>query len=275
MAYWILKEIKVVDYEFNIPDTWFNTLEKLRLAQDNFFGKYMRILALDEGNELHRQNWSDPEVEMFFQRLRRERYEQRLTFVCIPVLGEMKQDIVQNRVNFVHEMVNTADKKTGSLNKGRCNFYIVPRSKNIYSPKHRKNLQKSEIKTLLFENMKDKNFLKGIDGRLLLKTYPCNGVWGHPQYLYNKYLKDTNKNFKVKGSFKGLTDSELYAFYKSGLKPKMVGVSKEMEIYSGLTKAMHKIKKYFEANADIVHKLESEQEIASNLKKRMGKVIEE
>ena len=247
MVYWLLHELKITSYDFAIKNMFFNSLENLRLIEDKFFSEPYRILALDEGNELHRQNWREEEVATFFQRLRRERFNQRIKFICIPVLGELMPQIVQSRVNFIHEMVNTSDVRTGSLNKGRVNFYVVPRGNEIYSPKQKRNLSKANIKTALHENLKDKNYLKGFDPEILVHTYGCNGTWGFPEKLYIQELKDSNKTFKITKGFK-LQDWEAWCLYKTNIKPKMLGLAHTDVLYSSLTKSLSRLRKYFEEN---------------------------
>lgn len=263
MVHWIIHELKIVKYEFNINDMFFNTLEKLRLKEDDLFEHPFRIIALDEGNELHRQNWKEDEVQTFFQRLRRERFNQRIKFICIPVLGELMSAIVLSRVNFVTELVNKNDTKTGSLNKGRCNFYIIPRGDYVYSEEQRRELSKGEIKTAIYEFLKDKNWLKGIPAEILCKEYRSNGVWGFPEALYEKELKESNKTFQVSGGLK-LTDTEAFYLYKANISLKAVGLDSKDVKYSTVNKFLNRLKRYFEEDIDKYNKymrtLERKQE---------------
>lgn len=253
MTWWIIKELGIADYKFNLKDMFFNTLEKLRLKEDDLFNEPFRILTLDEGNELHRQNWRDEEVQTFFQRLRRERYNQRIKFICIPVLGELMPNVVLSRVNFVTEMVNTNEMKTGSLNKGRCNFYIIPRGDMVYSAVHKKDLSKGEIKTIIYENLKDKNYLKGIPNEIVIKSYRCSGTWAFPRQDYIMELKETNKIFQVKHGLK-LTDLEAFYLYMARISLKAVGLDSKDVKYATLNKFMNRLKKYFEEDPDKLKK---------------------
>jgi len=253
MVHWIIHQLKIVEYPFKINDMFFNTLEKLRLTEDDLFDKPFRILALDEGNELHRQNWKEEEVQTFFQRLRRERYNQRIKFICIPVLGELMSSIVLSRVNFITEMKNTNDVKSGSLNKGRANFYIIPRGDTIYSPKQKRELKQGDIKTLIYDFLKDKNWLKGIPSEALCHTYACNGVWGFPESLYEKELKDSNKTFQVSAGLK-LTDLEAFYMYETGISLKAIGLDSKDVKYATMNKFFNRLKKYFENNLDKYNK---------------------
>jgi len=263
MVHWIIHELKITKYEFNINDMFFNTLEKLRLKEDDLFENPFRIIALDEGNELHRQNWKDDEVQTFFQRLRRERFNQRIKFICIPVLGELMSAIVLSRVNFVTELVNKNDTKTGSLNKGRCNFYIIPRGDYVYSEEQKREISRGEIKTSIYEFLKDKNWLKGIPPEIICKEYRANGTWGFPEVLYEKELKESNKTFQVSGGLK-LTDTEAFYLYKSNISLKAVGLDSKDIKYSTVNKFFNRLKRYFEEDIDKYNKylrtLERKQE---------------
>jgi len=256
MVWWILTECGIIKYKFDIKDMFFNTLEKLRMKEDDFFNDPFRILALDEGNELHRQNWRDEEVSTFFQRLRRERFNQRIKFVCIPVLGELISSVVLTRVNFIIEMRNKNSMKTASLNKGRAMFYIIPRGDVIYSPAQKKELRKGDIKSVLFENLKDKNFLKGMDENILVKTYSCNGVWGFPESLYIKELKETNKTFQVSKGLK-LTETESGYLYLARISLKALGIDSKDAKYSTLNKFFGRLKRYYENDPQKITKLEA------------------
>ena len=253
MVHWIIHELKIVKYDFKIKDMFFNTLEKLRMKEDDLFDQPFRILALDEGNELHRQNWKDEEVQTFFQRLRRERYNQRIKFICIPVLGELMSSIVLSRVNFITEMKNINDTKTGSLNKGKANFYIIPRGDYIFSPAQKREVPAGEIRTSIYELLKDKNWLKGMPKEILVKTYNCNGVWGFPEKLYEEELKDTNKTFQVSKGMK-MSDTEAFYMYKTGISLKAIGLDSKDVKYHTVNKFMSRLKRHFEDNTDLYNK---------------------
>ncbi len=255
ICYYIITELGISDYKFNIKDMFFNSLESLRIKEDELFEERFRILTLDEGNELHRQNWRDEEVQTFFQRLRRERFNQRIKFICIPVLGELMTNIVLSRVNFIMDMQNTNDVKTGSLNKGKVDFYIIPRGDKVYSPYLKQDLSKGKVKSILYETLKDKNFLKGIPDSIKCKRYSCNGVWSFPYNLYVKELKESNKSFKVAGGFK-LTDLESFYLYKARVSLKAIGLDSKDAKYSTLNKFLNRLKKYFEESPDRYKKYE-------------------
>lgn len=256
MLYWTLKEIGIINYEFDIKEIAFNSLQKFREAEDKYFEEPFRLFWLDEGNELHRQDWRDDEVKTFFQRLRRERHNRRIKFISLPVLGEMVVNIVISRMNFIFEMINSNEIKTGTLYKGVYKLYIIPRGKAIYSPYHKKNISQEEIKKTLYTNLKDKEYLKGIPNSIIVKKCFCNGVWGFKEKDYIKELKESNKTFSVN---KGLSLSLLECFYlyKSNITMKRIGLKKDDLKYAPIFKVLNKINKVFETDPDIMARYES------------------
>lgn len=256
LIYWTLKEFNIINYDLDIKEMWFNTLPKFREAEDKYFHIPFRIIGLDEGNELNRQDWKDDEVKTFFQRLRRERYNQRIKFIGLPVLGELITNIVLSRMNFIINMVNKNELKTGTLYKDEYEFYIIPRGDKIYSPFHKKELTRTTIKSKLFVNLKDKEYLKGMPREIMLKKCKCNGVWGFRKEDYIKELKESNKTYSVnKGLNFGLT--ELFMFFKSHVTAKKIGIKKNDIRYSSLSKLINKINNFFYEDPDLLLKYES------------------
>ena len=275
-VYWMLKEIGVIEYDFDIKEIFFNTLEKFRRTEDKYFDTKFRILALDEGNELHRQNWRDEEVQTFFHRLRRERFNQRIKFICIPQVGELNTSIVLDRANFITELVSTNDLKTGSLIKGKCHFYIVPRGEKVYSPSQKTDLTRGQVKTMLLESLKDKNYLKGLPKECMVKTYRCNGVWAWRRELYIKELKETNKIFTIAGGYK-MSDWEAFCWDQARISFKAQGISSKDAIYSTLNKSYNRLKKKFEDNMDLYNQmvLRKERKVAEKEIKLQVKELRE
>lgn len=258
IVWWILTELKIIDYKFNIKDMFFNSLHKLRATEDKYFDQPYRILALDEGNELNRQNWKDDEVNMFFQKLRRERYNKRIKFICIPVLGEMITNIVLSRVNFIFEMALGSNIESGTLTKGLVNFYIIPRAKRIYSPYKKSEISSHFIKTTLEENLKDKSYLKGVPKEMIIKRIKANGIWGFPEKEYIKELKESNATFTINKQI-SLTEHESYCLYRSGISLKKIGVSSKEFVYHPISKFLTRISKFWENNIDLLKKYDEKK----------------
>lgn len=252
LVYYLLKELGLIEYEYNIKDIWFGSLNDFQQAEDKFFSEKFRILGLDEGNELNRQDWQDESVKTFFQRLRRERFNQRIKFICLPQLGELMTSIVLSRMNFIINVYSKDDIQTGTLDKGFCNFYIIPRNDKIYSPHQKREISKREILNILGVNLNDKKeYLKEIPPKLLIKKYRFNYIWGFDKKDYDKYIKESNKNFTVaKGA--RLTEYEAYCYFKTrpNLKNWNMDRKEDREMYATVSKLDRKICKMFEENPD-------------------------
>jgi len=256
MEWIVLTELGLIDYPFQINEIFISTLSKFRETEDKYFNSRFRIIGLDEGNELNRQNWKEPEVATFFQRLRRERHNQRIKHICIPVIGEMIPNIVLSRVNFIFEMEMQNATKTGTLNKGDVNFYIIPRTEKIYSPYFKKELSRGDIKNKFYEKLKDKSYLSGMPEGILIKRFRSNGVWGFKESDYEKNLKDTNETFTVNKGLT-LTETEMFYLYKTNIKLKKLGIKPNDIRYHSSAKIFIKIKNYFEKNPDLMLKYEA------------------
>lgn len=249
LIYYLLKEIGIIDYEYDIKEMFFNNLDDFLQAEDKYFHNKFRILGLDEGNELNKQNWQEENVKMFFQRLRRERHNQRIKFICLPQLGEMITNITLGRMNFIFEMKGKTKSKTYTIDKGYCNFYVVPRDeRGIYSPHNRRIIKKVEIIDVLGNNLEDKKkFLKEIPDSILVKKFKRNHIWGFDRKKYLKFLKDTNQSFSVSKGLK-VTELEAYYIYKYLPELKHWGVDwkENKSEYSALHKLRNRIIKHFE-----------------------------
>lgn len=258
LVYYLLKELNLITYDYNINDMWFPTLDQFLEAEDNFFDEKFRILGLDEGNELNRQDWQDERVKTFFQRLRRERFNQRIKFICLPQLGELMTAIVLSRMNFIFNMYSKDDIETGTLDKGFCKFYIIPRNDKIYSPAQKRELKKIDIIDALGVNLADKKkHLKEIPPSILIKRIKKNYVWGFSKRDYDKNLKETNKTFSISKGIK-LTDYERYCYYISRPPLKNWGVSRKdnSAVYATLHKLDKKICRMFEESPQAIEKFE-------------------
>lgn len=272
LVYYLLKELGLIEYEYDIKDIWFNNLPDYLSAEDKFFDEKFRLLGLDEGNELNKQDWRDENVRTFFQRLRRERYNQRIKFICLPQLGELLTAIVLSRMNFVFTMNSKDDIETGTLNKGFCYYYIIPRNDKIYSPHQKREISKDEyIDTLgnMLENRKQHS--KRIPDSLLIKKFKRNGIWGFDKAMYEKHLKLTNKTFSVAKGVK-ITEYQAYCYYISrpALKNWDVNRKDNPDIYQTLFNFDKAICKIFEDNPDKLQKYENMMKRKEE-KKRLGK----
>lgn len=270
LVYYLLSELKLIKYDYNIKEMWFGSLNDFIQAEDKYFDQKFRIFGLDEGNELNRQNWQDPLVQTFFQRLRRERYNQRIKFICLPQLGELLTSIVLSRMNFIFNMYANDDIQTGTLDKGFCSFYIVPRNAKIYSPYHKKELSKERILKVLSHNLADKKeFLKAIPHELLIKRFRKNHIWGFNKRDYDKHIKEGNKTFSVNNKVM-LTEYEQFVLFITlpELKEFNLNRKEDSELYATASKVVRKISKKFEESPDLFNKY---QNMLKQKKKKKGK----
>lgn len=254
LVYYLLKELGLIDYEYDIKEMWFNNVRDFNETEDKYFNNKFRILGLDEGNELNSQDWQNPIVKTFFQRLRRERYNQRIKFISIPQLVELMKGVSITRTNFIFYMESTDDLFTGTLNKGFCSYYILPRNK-IYSYYNKKELYASEIQNIITTHLKDKNTgFKKLPNTILIKRYKRNNIWGFDKKTYTENLKDTNKTYSVEKGIR-FSDYENFLLFKFMPPLKDWGFDKEKrtlykQSYLTLNKVQFKIKKVFNENPD-------------------------
>lgn len=253
LMYYLLKELKLIKYKYNIRDMWYNSLESFIQGEDMFFSEKFRILALDEGNELNRQDWQNENVKTFFQRLRRERFNQRIKFICLPQLSELMTAIVISRMNFIFIMSARDDAKTGTIDKGFCDFFIIPRSEYIYSPFHKKNISREQIIVDIADILDNKKsrYISQLPNRLLILPFKRGHHWGFSQEDYVRYLKESNKTFSVAKGVK-LTEYQAFCYFvaRPKIKEWIVDKDKHPEVYATLVKMDRQICKLFEENPD-------------------------
>jgi len=257
LIYYLLKELELITYDYNIKNMWFSSLSNFLAAEDKYFGQPFRILGLDEGNELNRQDWQNEDVKTFFQRLRRERKEQRIKFICLPQLGELITAIVLSRMNFIFNSYSKDKIETGTLDKGFCNFYIIPRNAKIYSHHHKKELTKEEIVDILGINLDDKKkYLKEIPKSIIIKRFKRNYIWGFNKKDYDKYIKEANKTFSVAKGIR-VTEYQAYLYYLSAPNVKDWNTESMDKSQIRTIQGLHKaIRRVFEIDPDKVKKYE-------------------
>ncbi len=255
LCYYLMKEIKLIDYDYNIKEMWTNTVTGFNEIEDKYFNSKFRIIGLDEGNELNSQEWQNPAVKTFFQRLRRERFQQRLKFIAIPQLVELLKGLAVSRMNYFFYMSTKSDIRTKGLIKGFCDFYIVPRDKEIYSFMSLRNLKDFYVKNTLTNYLKDKNTgYSRPPTNIIIKKFKRNHIWGFDRNDYIANLKDTNKTYSVE---KGLrfSEYETYLLYKFMPLLKDWGFTghrkkKYKQAYGTLNKIRSRINKIFTENPD-------------------------
>lgn len=104
LVYYLLNEIGLVNYDFNLKNCMYHNLRGVVDGFNKYMKNPFRIFILDEGNELNRKDWANPLVQLFFQKMRRERSSLRIIFINLPQLGELMPSITLSRVNFSFQL---------------------------------------------------------------------------------------------------------------------------------------------------------------------------
>lgn len=224
LVYWLLSEIGVIDYEYNLKDVMYHDLKSVIDAFNKHIHNAFRIFILDEGNELNRKNWSNPLVDLFFQKLRRERSSLRIVFINLPQLGELMPSITLSRVNFVFQLSMKIDNVSKLAEKGKCYFYIIPRFDKVYSYMNKKYLYAEEVINSMGKILDDKKkYLQRLPYSLAVHKFNRNGVWSFNEAKYEIRKKASNEKFSAVGVT--LTKQEVYYLHKfmnlksMGVKP--------------------------------------------------------
>jgi len=213
--YWILKEIGLVEYAYDIKKLFFSSLKTMleeQDAQEN--GDYFRIMTLDEAYELNRGNYREDTSKSFKDDMRSGRKMQRIIILNLPQIGELETSILLTRVNFIFFSDMDSDPETGTVKKGVINMHILPRGKNIYSPFQRRNVSGEEITNSITKVMKDKNdSYKGLPKNTLVHKFKVKGVWGFDKEKYDSHIKKENKKRRLAGEIR-VSDYVGYILYK-------------------------------------------------------------
>lgn len=213
--YYILKEVGLIEYQYDVKKLFFSSLKSMIEVMDAQGDKdYFRILALDEAYELNRSNFRDEGSKLFKDDMRSSRKMQRIIQLNLPQLGELELPIIQTRLNFIFDVRMDNQVDTGTLKKGLINFYVMPRGHKIYSTYHRREISKSEIVNSISAIMKDKNdSYKGLPKNCLIHNFKFAGVWGFNKEIYDKHIKKENRKRRTGGDVK-LSKYAMYLIYR-------------------------------------------------------------
>jgi hypothetical protein len=200
LVYHLLNELKIIEYEYNIKDTMYYNLKGVIDGFNKYSQNPLRIFILDEGNELNRKSWSNPMVQLFVQKLRRERKHLRIIFINLPQLGELSTELTLSRVNFIFQLSMKADIKTKLAVKGSCSFYILPRFSFVYSYINKKDLSKAHIINTIGKILDDKKkYFQLLPAELRIHKFSRNGVWSFNEGEYDRKSKKANEMFSTTG----------------------------------------------------------------------------
>lgn len=238
LVYWLLKEIGLINYDYNLTNCMYHNLKSVIDAFNKHIHNPFRIFILDEGNELNRKDWSNPLVQLFFQKMRRERSSLRIIFINLPQLGELMPSITLSRVNFVFQLNMKMDLKTKIAIKGDCNFFIIPRFGDIYSYLNKRNMSQYDIINKFGVLLEDKKkYLQPLPKSLAIHSFKRNGVWSFNEAEYERRKKKANEMFST--STITLTKLETY-YLEKYLNLKKLGIRPGTKAYFALSQLKNK-----------------------------------
>lgn len=238
--HYILKKLKLINYEFNSKLFYYN-LSSLIDAFNRHAGNPFMIYVLDEGQELQKKNWNLPQVQLFMQKIRRERKHLRIVIINLPQIGELLPDITLSRVNFIFQYSLKVNIKKINFDKGNGSFIIIPKGETVYSPYNKKNLDQEFILNELGKILEDKKrYFKLIPNYLVVKKIKRNGAWLIDRKEYLDSSRKANEEFAL--SQTNLTMSEKY-FLDKHLNLKNMGVKPNTKAYYILHNLKKRIKK--------------------------------
>lgn len=151
-VYWyLMKELNIIDYDYNIDLVHFGTVDLLNDRKEwDMSGLSYRISILDESkDDLGRDKHATPEAKDYIDYMRRCREESGIHSLLMPQLSEFMPKIILSRAVFIFEVDYDLDKNTGDIKRGEYNLYIIPRGKTGHSYYHNKEISTSKIKSEL------------------------------------------------------------------------------------------------------------------------------
>lgn len=224
LLYHMLKEVGAIDYEYSLRRIMYYSLKSVIQAFNKYSKIPFSIFILDEGNELNRKNWSHPLVQLFINKLRRERKHLRIVIINLPQLGELTTELTLSRINFIFQLKMKANIKTKLVDKGDCSFFIIPRTEKIYSYVNKSELTNGYVRDSLGRILDDKKkYYKSLPQSLCIRRFQRNGVWSFNEKEYDRLSKEANEQFST--SSVTLSRSEIIALgkylnlKKMGVKP--------------------------------------------------------
>ena len=255
--YTFLKEVGLINYEYDMTKMFFTDIETfLENHETQEKNDYFRIECLDEGNELNRSNFREETNQQFKYEMRTERKMQRIIIINMQQIGELDTSISLSRVNFIYNCQMKSNKKSGTLNKGFIDMFIIPRGNQIYSEKNKKVFSRQEIlNTFAVKLDKKKDYYVSLPQSLVVKNFKFKNLWGFDKDEYDEHVKDKMRERRFQKKMK-LTDQQAYIlktklenFTKLGTFDRKNNPSDD-KMYGVLFKFFKKIDNYFEANPE-------------------------
>lgn len=254
--YTTLKQVGLIDYAYDITKMFFSDILSM-LNEQNLQGNndYFRIMNLDEGNDLNKQNYREQDAQDFRYSMRTTRRNLRIVIINIQQIGELDNAISLSRANFIFDCHLDSNRKTGTLQKGMVDMYIIPRGEKIYSPFWRKNFSRNDIKNAFANKLeRKKDYYVSMPRDFLIYRYHFDEAWGFDKSKYDDYIKDEIRKHSYS---KGFKTSELIGYILHTKLPRLVDwgtfdlkKKSDKSKYDTLRKWLYQIDKYFELHPD-------------------------
>jgi len=257
--YKYLTEIGLIDYEYNIKKMFFaDILSFLEEHAEQKNKDYFRIETLDEGNDLNRSNFRNESNKQFKYEMRTDRRMLRITMINMQQIGELGTSISLSRVNFIYDCKMKSEVKSGTLEKGFIEMYVIPRGYYIYSHKAQRNISRSAILNAFAKKLdKKKDYYVNLPSELIVKTFKFYDVWGFDKDSYDEYIKDQMRKHKFGKEIK-LTENQAYIFITKFANFKHIGTfdlknNSDKKMYTTMKMWFKKIETYFALNPDKIN----------------------
>jgi hypothetical protein len=261
--YTYLHELGLIDYAFDFKKMFFSSilflLNEYNMQENKDF---FRITVLDEGNDLNRKNYHEQENKDYVFDMRSSRKMLRIQIINIQQIGELDLSISLSRINFIYDCRMSNEVKTGTLNKGKVRMIIVPRGENIYSEKHKKNIQRDEVIQLLSNRLdKKKDYYLPLPNEIVCHEFDFEEKWGFDKAKYDDFIKDENKK-KLLNKKTIINVEEEYLLYDKLPEVKHWGTvdmsdETDKKKYWRLKKLETKLNMKFNQNPELCKKIES------------------
>jgi len=268
--------VGLIEYVFDVKRMFFADLlsflnEHEVQERDDFF----KIECLDEANELNRSNFRDENIQQFKYDMRTGRKDLRIILLNMQQIGELDTSVSLSRVNFIYDCKMNGDLKSGTLNKGFGDMYIIPRDDFIFSDKYKKVFSRNDILNAFANKLdKKKNYYTGLPREFMVADFCFADVWGFDKDEYDKYIKAEAKGHKFNRSIK-LTTLQAYILFsrfKDFKKFKVfdLGFEFEKNFYDVLYKFFGKLGDYWDDNPDrfMYYRNKEEKELKRELELR-------
>lgn len=202
--YYCLKFVGLIEYEYDVKKLFFSSLSSLLEEQEmQTNDDYFRIMCLDEGTELNRQNYREEASMIFRDDMRTSRKLQRIIIINLPQLGELDTSITLSRSNLLFECRMENDVKTGMLKKGHIDMFIKPRGSFIYSPYQKRDISKAEIVNSFARQLEKKSsYYLQSPQNCIIQKFNFYDVWGFDRDTYADHVKTQTKQKRFSGSIK-------------------------------------------------------------------------